>query len=191
MKHYEVIVIGSGPAGHHAAIQAAKLGKRVAIVEKNYVGQNEDQLTQEGVPYEVGIARYREIARGNIIGDQHGLLKLLFHRHTRQLLGVHIMGEGAAELVHIGQAVLSLGGGRPDTRVEDPVSWRPRCPAAQRSRTPCFPSLKPGWVALNGDWLASSGSSRFTCSFLSQRNRLSRGDRVGRRRQEQENYQHF
>ncbi len=81
------------------------------IPEISYVGQNEDQLTQEGVPYEVGVARYREIARGNIIGDQHGLLKLLFHRHTKQLLGVHIMGEGAAELVHIGQAVLSFGGG--------------------------------------------------------------------------------
>ncbi len=81
------------------------------IPEISYVGQNEDQLTEQGVPYEVGIARYREIARGNIIGDQHGLLKLLFHRQTKQLLGVHIMGEGAAELVHIGQAVLSFGGG--------------------------------------------------------------------------------
>jgi len=81
------------------------------IPEISYVGQNEDQLTEQGVPYEVGIARYREIARGNIIGDEHGLLKLLFHRETRQLLGVHIIGEGAAELVHIGQAVLTFGGG--------------------------------------------------------------------------------
>jgi NAD(P) transhydrogenase len=81
------------------------------IPEISYVGQNEDQLTQLGVPYEVGIARYREIARGQIIGDQYGMLKLLFHRQTRQLLGVHIIGEGAAELVHIGQAVLSFGGG--------------------------------------------------------------------------------
>ncbi len=81
------------------------------IPEISYVGQNEDQLTEQGIPYEVGIARYREIARGNIIGDQNGLLKLLFHRETRQLLGVHIIGEGAAELVHIGQAVLTFGGG--------------------------------------------------------------------------------
>ena len=81
------------------------------IPEISYVGQNEDQLTQQGIPYEVGIARYREIARGNIIGDQNGLLKLLFHRQSRELLGVHIIGEGAAELVHIGQAVLTFGGG--------------------------------------------------------------------------------
>ena len=81
------------------------------IPEISYVGQNEDQLTQQQVPYEVGLARYREIARGHIIGDLYGLLKLLFHRETKQLLGVHIIGENAAELVHIGQAVLTLGGG--------------------------------------------------------------------------------
>ena len=57
------------------------------------------------------MARYRETARGHIIGDLDGLLKLLFHRKTRKLLGVHIIGENAAELVHVGQAVLALGGG--------------------------------------------------------------------------------
>ena len=62
------------------------------------------------MPYEVGRAQYREIARGQIIGDDSGLLKLLFHTETRKLLGVHIIGEGASELVHIGQAVLALGG---------------------------------------------------------------------------------
>ncbi len=81
------------------------------IPEISYVGQREDQLTDAGVPYEVGLARYREIARGNIIGDEDGLLKLLFHSETRRLLGVHIIGEGATELVHIGQAVLTFGGG--------------------------------------------------------------------------------
>ncbi len=81
-----------------------------AIPEISYVGLNEKQLTEEGVPYEVGVARYREIARGNIIGDQHGMLKLLFNRENRRLLGVHIIGEGAAELIHIGQAVLAFGG---------------------------------------------------------------------------------
>jgi NAD(P) transhydrogenase len=81
------------------------------IPEISYVGLNEKQLTESGVPYEVGVARYREIARGNIIGDPRGLLKLLFHRNDYRLLGVHIIGEGAAELVHIGQAVLSFGGG--------------------------------------------------------------------------------
>jgi NAD(P) transhydrogenase len=80
------------------------------IPEISYVGQTEEQLTEHGVPYEVGKAQYREIARGQIVGDQTGMLKLLFHRETRELLGVHIMGEGAAELVHIGQAILTYGG---------------------------------------------------------------------------------
>jgi NAD(P) transhydrogenase len=74
------------------------------------VGKTEEQLTLEGVPYEVGRAQYREIARGQILGDRTGLLKLIFHRETRLLLGVHIIGAEAAELVHIGQAVLALGG---------------------------------------------------------------------------------
>jgi NAD(P) transhydrogenase len=74
------------------------------------VGKTEEQLTKEGVPYEVGRAQYREIARGQILGDRTGLLKLIFHRESRQLLGVHIIGAEAAELVHIGQAVLAFGG---------------------------------------------------------------------------------
>ena len=80
------------------------------IPEISYVGQNEEQLTAAGIPYETGVARYREIARGHILGDETGLMKLLFNRETRQLLGVHIIGEGASELVHIGQAVLAFGG---------------------------------------------------------------------------------
>lgn len=80
------------------------------IPEISMVGRNEEELTQEGVSYEVGKARYREIARGQIIGDTTGLLKLMFDTGTRQLLGVHIIGEGASELVHIGQAVLAFGG---------------------------------------------------------------------------------
>ncbi|MGB7622811.1 MAG: Si-specific NAD(P)(+) transhydrogenase [Terriglobia bacterium] len=80
------------------------------IPEISYVGQNEEQLTAAGIPYEVGIARYREIARGQIIGDDTGILKLLFHSESRKLLGVHILGEGAAELIHIGQAVLTYEG---------------------------------------------------------------------------------
>jgi len=62
------------------------------------------------VPYEVGLARYQEIARGKLIGDDIGMLKLLFHKQTRQLFGVHAIGEGATELVHIGQAVMAHGG---------------------------------------------------------------------------------
>ena len=80
------------------------------IPEISMVGRTEEELTDEGVPYEVGKAQYREIARGQIIGDSTGLLKLIFHLETFELLGVHIIGEGASELVHIGQAVLAYGG---------------------------------------------------------------------------------
>lgn len=82
-----------------------------SIPEISYVGYNEDELTKQEIPYETGIARYREIARGHIIGDENGLLKVLFHRKTSQVLGVHIIGESATELVHIGQAVIALKGG--------------------------------------------------------------------------------
>lgn len=74
------------------------------------VGQSEEELTAQAIPYEVGRAFYKEIARGQIVGDLEGLMKLIFHRDTLQLLGVHIIGDGATELVHIGQAVLSYGG---------------------------------------------------------------------------------
>ncbi len=80
------------------------------IPEISYVGKNEEELTQANVPYEMGKASYREIARGQIIGDSIGMLKILFHRETREVLGVHIIGESASELIHIGQAVMSLGG---------------------------------------------------------------------------------
>jgi len=80
------------------------------IPEISFIGKTEEQLTDEDVPYEVGVAYYREIARGQIRGDTTGRLKLIFHRENRSLLGVHIIGEGAAELVHIGQAVMTLGG---------------------------------------------------------------------------------
>ncbi|MBS1830775.1 MAG: Si-specific NAD(P)(+) transhydrogenase [Acidobacteria bacterium] len=81
-----------------------------SIPEISYVGKSEEQLTQESVPYEIGIAHYREIARGQILNDTTGLLKILFHRQTRRLLGVHIVGEGATELIHIGQSVLGFEG---------------------------------------------------------------------------------
>jgi NAD(P) transhydrogenase len=80
------------------------------VPEISYVGRNEEELTQQNVPYEVGKATYGEIARGQIIGDDIGVLKLLFHRNSHELLGVHIIGESASELVHIGQAVLTFGG---------------------------------------------------------------------------------
>ena len=80
------------------------------IPEISFIGKTEEQLTDEDVPYEVGVAYYREIARGQIRGDTTGRLKIIFHRETRSLLGIHIIGEGASELLHIGQAVLALNG---------------------------------------------------------------------------------
>ena len=80
------------------------------IPEISFIGKTEEQLTDEDVPYEVGVAYYREIARGQIRGDTTGRLKIIFHRETRALLGIHIIGEGASELLHIGQAVMILGG---------------------------------------------------------------------------------
>jgi NAD(P) transhydrogenase len=79
------------------------------IPEISMVGQTEQQLTAAAVPYEVGIARYREIARGQLIGEPHGLLKILFHPVSRRVLGVHTFGTGATELVHIGQTVMAAG----------------------------------------------------------------------------------
>jgi NAD(P) transhydrogenase len=80
------------------------------IPEISFIGKTEEQLTEEDVPYEVGVAYYREIARGQIRGDTTGRLKLIFHRENKSVLGVHIIGEGASELLHIGQAVMILGG---------------------------------------------------------------------------------
>jgi NAD(P) transhydrogenase len=80
------------------------------IPEISMVGRTEEDLTDAGVPYDVGKANYREIARGQIVGDVSGMLKLIFHLETKQLLGVHIIGHGASELIHIGQAVMAFGG---------------------------------------------------------------------------------
>lgn len=106
--------------GRHAACHAFGHSDRTdtsllpygiyAIPEISMVGRNEEELTQAAIPFGVGIARYREIARGQLIGDETGMLKLLFHRDTKHLLGVHVIGEGATELIHIGQAVMAFHG---------------------------------------------------------------------------------
>ncbi len=96
------IVAESDPAGYPYGIYT--------IPQISFIGKTEEQLTEEDVPYEVGVAYYREIARGQITGHTEGRLKLLFNRQTLELLGVHIYGEDAAELLHIGQAVLLLKG---------------------------------------------------------------------------------
>ena len=80
------------------------------IPEISMVGKTEEELTSAGVAYESGIARYKEIARGVIIGDNFGVLKVLFNPESRRVLGVHIFGSQASELLHIGQAVMQLGG---------------------------------------------------------------------------------
>jgi len=80
------------------------------IPEISYVGRTEAELTEEAIPYEVGVSRHRELARGQIVGDSHGMLKLLVSPDDRKVLGVHIFGTGATESVHIGQAVMGCGG---------------------------------------------------------------------------------
>lgn len=81
-----------------------------AVPEISTVGQPEEEVRKSGVPYEIGVARFRETSRGHIMGVDSGFLKLIFDQDTRRLLGAHIVGEGATELIHIGQAVINLGG---------------------------------------------------------------------------------
>jgi NAD(P) transhydrogenase len=94
--------------GHQDRIDTSLLPYGIySIPQISMVGRTEEELSQTRVPYAVGIARYKEIARGLLMGDETGMLKLLFHRQTHEVLGVHIIGEGATELVHIGQAVMA------------------------------------------------------------------------------------
>ena len=103
-------------AAHHAcgepvrAMHALQPIGIYTIPEISFVGRTEDELTEDRIPFEVGIARYRELARGQIIGDSYGMLKLLVSPDDRSLLGVHVFGTGATEIVHIGQAVMGCGG---------------------------------------------------------------------------------
>ena len=103
-------------AAHHACDEPTRTMPTLqpigiyTIPEISFVGRSEDELTDERIPFEVGISRYRELARGQIIGDSYGMLKLLVSPEDRTLLGVHVFGTGATELVHIGQAVMGCGG---------------------------------------------------------------------------------
>jgi NAD(P) transhydrogenase len=103
-------------AAHHACdepvrdiMQLQPIGI-YTIPEVSFIGQTEDELTEASIPFEVGISRYRELARGQIIGDSYGMLKILVAPESGKLLGVHIFGTGATELVHIGQAVMGCDG---------------------------------------------------------------------------------
>ncbi|MEM1013721.1 MAG: FAD-dependent oxidoreductase, partial [Planctomycetota bacterium] len=81
-----------------------------AIPEISMVGKTEEELTNDGIPYEAGVATYSEIARGQLLGDETGMLKLLIHQDNRDILGVHVIGSGATELIHIGQTAMAMGG---------------------------------------------------------------------------------
>ncbi len=81
-----------------------------SVPEISTVGMTEEEVRQRGLPYECGVARFRETSRGQIMGLSTGFMKLIFSAETRRLLGAHIVGEGATELIHIGQAVVNLGG---------------------------------------------------------------------------------
>ena len=98
---------GEPVAGHLSELQPIGI---YTIPEISYVGRTEDELTEQSVPFEVGVSRYRELARGAILGDSYGMLKLLVHAESRELLGVHVFGTNATELVHIGQTVMGCGG---------------------------------------------------------------------------------
>ena len=97
--------IPAKPMGNHFPVGI------YAIPEVSMTGATEEELTRQKIPYETGIARYKEIARGAIGGDDQGMFKMLFHREDGRLLGCHCIGSGATELIHVGQAVLALGGG--------------------------------------------------------------------------------
>ena len=118
---YPALASTSGEQGRLASCHAfgAPVGEMAGhfpigiycIPEISMVGSPEHELTEKRVPYETGMARYREIARGQILGDDSGLFKMLFSRDDHRLLGAHAIGTGATELIHIGQAVLGLHGG--------------------------------------------------------------------------------
>ncbi|MEM6798830.1 MAG: Si-specific NAD(P)(+) transhydrogenase [Planctomycetota bacterium] len=93
-----------------------------AVPEISMVGKTEEQLTQEGIPYEAGVAQYREIARCQLLGEEQGMMKLLIHQETHDILGVHVLGAGATELIHVGQAVMALGG-KAEFFIDNVFNW--------------------------------------------------------------------
>jgi NAD(P) transhydrogenase len=103
-------------AAHHACDEPVRAMHELqpigiySIPEISFVGRTEDELTENRIPFETGVSRYRELARGQIIGDSYGMLKLLVSPDDRTLLGVHVFGTGATEIIHIGQAVMGCKG---------------------------------------------------------------------------------
>jgi NAD(P) transhydrogenase len=111
MEQARVAVVHAFGLGYKQKVGALLPYGIYTIPEVSYVGLTEEEAKKKGVDYVVGRAFYRDNARGKIIGDRDGLIKLLFDRKDRKLVGVHCLGERAAELVHIGQAIMTLGGG--------------------------------------------------------------------------------
>lgn len=104
---------GRGAAGHMFGVPIDPVSKLLpygiySIPELSMVGWTEEKLTEENIPFETGVAQYREIARGQLLGDEIGMLKLLIHQETHAILGVHVIGTGATELVHIGQCAIAF-----------------------------------------------------------------------------------
>ena len=122
-----------------------------AVPEISMVGKNEEELSEASIPYEIGKARYKEISRGQILGDITGLLKLIFHSETRQLLGVHIIGEGASELIHIGQAVLSFGG-KIDYFIETVFNYPTLAECYKVAALNGSNKLRHLWQSCGGEW---------------------------------------
>jgi len=135
------------------------------IPEISMVGATEEELKAKGVDYEVGRARYEHNARGQIIGESDGALKLLFDKATKRLLGVHIIGDRATELIHIGQMVMSTGG-TIDVFIDSVFTSRPSpsctsTPPTTASAGSPKPTSAPSEVALNR-WRSRTRRRRHT-----------------------------
>ena len=102
----DLVILGGGLVGMTLALAAARTGLTSHVVDR----ATPEELTAEGVPYEVGQASFNSIARARIAGHKVGMLKLLFHRESLELLGIHCFGDNASEIIHIGQAVMSREG---------------------------------------------------------------------------------
>lgn len=111
MEQARVAVVHAFDLGYKKAVGQLLPYGIYTVPEVSFVGWTEEEARKAGTPYVVGRAFYRDNARGKIIGDRDGLIKLVVERDTRKLLGVHCLGERAAELVHVGQAIMTLGGG--------------------------------------------------------------------------------
>ena len=141
-----------------------------AIPEISMVGKTEDQLTEAGIPYEAGIAQYKELARGQLLGDDTGMLKLLIHQETHQILGVHAIGTNATELIHIGQAVMAFNG-TVDYFINNVFNFPTLAEAYKVAAARHLVQMRRGDLLRAGD--------RRSCRHLQRRGREHANDRSG------------